>query len=133
MNRDQIIKQLRDMAKHPTVTLPRDCEALKAAADLLAQPEQEPVGFTIQAEIDYAKNNPKEYAGFWANKDDDDEDWIALYTKPPQRKQLTVEKLREHWQVAKVLDMTDAEIDFADYVLIARDVEALYGIKGEQC
>ena len=44
-------------------------------------------------------------------------------------KPLTVEQLREHWQVAKVLDMTDAEIDFADYVLIARDVEALYGIK----
>lgn len=44
---------------------------------------------------------------------------------------LTVEQLREHWQVAKVLDMTDAEIDFADYVLIARDIEALYGIKGE--
>lgn len=37
-------------------------------------------------------------------------------------------KLREHWQVAKVLDMTDAEIDFADYVLITRDVEALHGI-----
>ena len=44
---------------------------------------------------------------------------------------LTVEQLREHWQVAKVLDMTDAEINFADYVLIARDIEALYGIKGE--
>lgn len=41
MNKDQIIKQLRDMAKYPTVTLPRDCEALRAAADLLAQPEQE--------------------------------------------------------------------------------------------
>lgn len=46
-----------------------------------------------------------------------------------QRKPLTLEQLREHWQVARVLDMTDAEIDFADYVLIARDVEALYGIK----
>lgn len=40
MNKDQIIKQLREMAKHPTVTLPRDCEALKSAADLLAQPKQ---------------------------------------------------------------------------------------------
>ena len=43
MTKEQIIKQLLDMAKHPTVTLPRDCEALKIAADLLAQPEQEPV------------------------------------------------------------------------------------------
>ena len=41
MTKDEIIKKLRDMVKYPTVTLPRDCEALKAAADLLAQPEQE--------------------------------------------------------------------------------------------
>jgi hypothetical protein len=54
-----------------------------------------------------------------------------LYASPPQRQPLMLEQLREHWQVAKVLDMTDAEIDFADYVLIARDVEGLHGIKGE--
>ena len=60
-------------------------------------------------------------------------EWMLkrYYTTPPQRKPLTLEQLREHWKVAKVLDMTDAEIDFADYVLIARDVEALHGIKGE--
>ena len=38
MTKDDIIKALRDMAKYPTVTLPRDCDALRAAADLLAQP-----------------------------------------------------------------------------------------------
>ena len=38
MTKDEIIKALRDMAKYPTVTLPRDCDALRAAADLLAQP-----------------------------------------------------------------------------------------------
>jgi hypothetical protein len=48
-----------------------------------------------------------------------------------QREPLTIGQLREHLQVAKVLDMTNAEISFADYVLIARDVEALYGIKGQ--
>ena len=129
MNRDQIIKQLRDMAKHPTVTLPRDCEALKAAADLLAQPEQEPKVWGLpNANGDILDViSPEEHERLEGGYT------VALYTKPPQRKQLTVEKLREHWQVAKVLDMTDAEIDFADYVLIARDVEALYGIKGEQC
>jgi len=37
MNTEEIIKALREMAKYPTVTLPRDSEALKAAADLLAQ------------------------------------------------------------------------------------------------
>jgi hypothetical protein len=45
MTKDEIIKALRDMAKYPTVTLPRDCEALRMAADLLAQPEQEPVAW----------------------------------------------------------------------------------------
>ena len=39
MTKDEIIKALRDMAKYPTVTLPRDCEALRMAADMLAQPE----------------------------------------------------------------------------------------------
>ena len=47
MTKEEIIKKLRDMAKYPTVTLPRDCDALKAAADLLAQPEQEPVQVSV--------------------------------------------------------------------------------------
>ena len=45
MTKDEIIKALRDMAKYPTVTLPRDCEALRMAANLLEQPEQEPVAW----------------------------------------------------------------------------------------
>lgn len=53
----------------------------------------------------------------------------AFYTTPPQRKPLTLEQLSEHWKVAKVFDMTYEEIYIADYVLIARDVEALHGIK----
>jgi hypothetical protein len=70
-----------------------------------AQQEKEPVGFTIQAEIDYAKNNPKEYAGFWANKDDDGEDWIALYTTPPQRKPPQFPTvLRKMWSGSEVQD-----------------------------
>jgi len=59
------------------------------------------------------------------------EDRVPLYTTPPQRKPLTLEQLRKHWKASKVFDMTYAEIDIADYVLIARDVEALHGIKGE--
>jgi len=43
MTKDEIIKTLRDRAKYPAVTLPRDCEALRAAADLLAQPERQPL------------------------------------------------------------------------------------------
>lgn len=45
MTKEEIIKALRDMARYPTVTLPRDSEALKVAADLLAQPEHEPVAW----------------------------------------------------------------------------------------
>jgi len=45
MTKDEIIKALRDMAKYPTVTLPRDCEALRMAADLLEQQKQEPKKF----------------------------------------------------------------------------------------
>jgi hypothetical protein len=52
-----------------------------------------------------------------------------INTTPQQRKPLTNKQLFEHWQVAKVIDMTACEIDIDDYVLIARDVEALHGIK----
>jgi len=54
---------------------------------------------------------------------------MTFYSSPQQRKPLTNKQLFEHWQVAKVSDMTHAEIDIADYVLIARDVEALHNIK----
>ena len=91
-------------------------EVIQQGLNALAQPEQEPVGINGLTESE--TNATASVIGL-------------VNTTPPQRKPLTVEQLREHWQVAKVLDMTDAEIDFADYVLIARDVEALYGIKGE--
>jgi hypothetical protein len=78
MTKDEIIKALRDMAKYPTVTLPRDCEALKAAANLLAQPDaleakDEPVAWMNAHDVGFKKsefgNTPT----------------IPLYTTPPQR------------------------------------------------
>lgn len=57
MTKDEIIKALREMARYPTVTLPRDSEALKSAADLLAQPEQTPVAWRYKP---VRENNP-----FW--------------------------------------------------------------------
>jgi hypothetical protein len=99
--------------------------------------KQEPVAWMIwlegnagmfqikrEAQIEFERRNDK--------YPDEGRKLIPLYTSQSQRQPLTLEQLREHWQVAKVLDMTDAEIDFADYVLITRDVEALYGITGEQ-
>ena len=107
MNKEQIIKQLRDMAKHPTVTLPRDCEALKAAADLLAQPEQEPnvaTSYTSQERVDKTAKQRHEQepvafrtvsritkaVGYWPDRVPDYIDansWeiTPLYTTPPQR------------------------------------------------
>lgn len=63
MNKEEIIKALRDMAKYPTVTLPRDCEALKAAADLLSQPKRTWQGLT-QQDIDIAFDDTQEGGGF---------------------------------------------------------------------
>jgi len=40
MTKDEIIKALRDMAKYPTVTLPKDCDTLRAAADELERMQQ---------------------------------------------------------------------------------------------
>jgi hypothetical protein len=84
MTKDEIIKALRDMAKYPTVTLPRDCDALRAAADLLAQPEQEPVAWAM-----YQRGRLQ---SFWLDKGDaydfeftSEHEWKPLYTTPPQR------------------------------------------------
>lgn len=110
----------------------KDClfQMQEAAKQLAAQPKaekQEPVAFiTNRRQRMNVEIRPNSFV--FQPKSTDWE--IPLYTHPqPKREPLTIEQLREHWQVAKVLDMTDSEIDFADYVLIARDVEALYGIK----
>ena len=93
--------------------------------DCIDAKKQEPVAW-----MDIGDKGEYYSLRFWSEPDNRNE--VPLYTYPqPKQKSLTLEQLREHWQVAKVLDMTDAEIDFADYVLIARDIEALYGIKGE--
>jgi len=87
----------------------------------LKQEEQqgEPVAITITGKL----GNIYSFTGDYSLKKGD-----KVYTTPQQRKPLSIEQIHKHWQVAKVLDMTDAEIDFADYVLITRDVEALHGI-----
>jgi hypothetical protein len=54
MSKDEIIESLRDMARYPTVTLPRDSEALKAAADLLAQSDRTWVHLTNEEHTELA-------------------------------------------------------------------------------
>jgi hypothetical protein len=54
-----------------------------------------------------------------------------LYTSPPTLSlaQRTWEEWFKWWRTSKVADCTEAEIDFADFMLIARAVESEYGIK----
>jgi hypothetical protein len=49
-----------------------------------------------------------------------------LYTAPPQRPWLepTGNEWFEWWRVSKVADATEAEIDFADFLIIAQAVSA---------
>ena len=95
MNKDEIIKALRNMARYPTVTMPRDSEALKVAADLLAQPEQEPVAFPSRRAVERAIESVENPKGMHLN---DGKERVILpggtlrymlalidHTSPPQR------------------------------------------------
>ena len=51
---------------------------------------------------------------------------IPLYTTPPQRTWVgpTGNEWFEWWRISKVADATEAEIDFADFLIIAQAVSA---------
>ena len=51
---------------------------------------------------------------------------FPLYTSPPAQR--TWEEWFKWWRTSKVADSTEAEIDFADFMLIVRAVESEYGI-----
>ena len=105
MTQDEIIKALRDMAKYPTVTLPRDSEALKAAADLLAQPEQEPVATLDDLEQEIYENTRQFVSR-------DVMEWMLkrYYTTPPQRTWvgLTDEEIADCAEKMEASDPTDS-------------------------
>ena len=50
-----------------------------------------------------------------------------FYTSPPAQR--TWEEWFKWWRTSKVANSTEAEIDFADFMLIVRTVESEYGIK----
>ena len=118
MTKEQIIKQLLDMAKHPTVTLPRDCEALKIAADLLAQPEQEPNHVATVAEVHMSR-----YTIEWTNGPLPE--GAKLYDAP-QRKPLTDEHPLMVFAKECVLGAYQ-ETELADAA--QRAIKAAHGIK----
>ena len=119
MTKEEIIKALRDMAKYPTVTLPRDCEALRMAADLLAQPEQEPV--TWRYKIVDVFGRPA-----WTLKTPKSDTQVLesqpLYTTPPQRKPLTDE------EIILIVAECAASHQHTD-IHFARAIERAHGIK----
>lgn len=116
MDKTTIIKTLRDMAKYPTVTLPRDTDALKSAADLLEQAEQaQPVAW-FRYETVY------EYRNQLARCTKDCIGAFPVYTSPPARKPLTNKE---------IIDI-DEEVMKAprNYCIkFARAIEAAHGIK----
>jgi len=125
-----------------------------AALDKLAQPAQEPVCPECKAEVLYecvacSSNNyppkPAQEPVAWMRPSDEGYDsafrdhstvvvctgnpwtgWIPLYTAPPQRPWVepTGNEWFEWWRVSKVSDETEAEIDFADFLIIAQAVVA---------
>jgi hypothetical protein len=124
MTKDEIIKQLRDMAKYPTVTLPRDTDALKSAADLLEQAEQaQPVAW-FRYETVY------EYRNQLARCTKDCIGAFPVYTSPPPRQPLTDEQIER--LEAMCIDPIDSKgWGFLNRKSFARAIEAAHGIKGE--
>ena len=140
MTKEEIIKKLRDMAKYPTVTLPRDCEALKAAADLLAQPEQEPVAAVESVATVVSESGNQEVTMSW---------WhepalpvgTKLYTTPPHRKPLSDEEMfkiaeiawRHGWASCRDAEYVGEEAEDERWGMVGAEVVqdiAAHGIEG---
>jgi hypothetical protein len=93
---------------------------------MVAQPAQEPVAWMYDWLCD-----GKLITGWIAHSDSEIPQLVAsnirpLYTAPPQRPwvDLTGNEWFEWWRVSKVADETEAEIDFADFFIIAQAVIA---------
>jgi len=129
MTKDEIIKTLRDMAKYPTVTLPRDCEALRMAADLLAQPEQEPVEvfLTDEHQMGFKVGVQSFILDYWPDLQSEVEfmktQLLTAFAraKAPQRTWigLTDEEIKSIWLSGK-----DYGDDWLDVQSIAQAIEA---------
>jgi hypothetical protein len=91
-----------------------------AAQDKLAQPEQEPVAYEYFKDWMVKEMPPMTIIGnpeWWAKRIYE----RFIYTAPPQRTWvgLTGNEWFEWWRVSKIADETEAEIDFADFLIIA--------------
>ena len=113
---------------------PHGCigDAITAIKEALAQPEQEqeqeqePVAWMYDWFCD-----DKLITGWIAHSEPEIPKSMALnirplYTTPPQRTWVgpTGNEWFEWWRISKVADATEAEIDFADFLIIAQSVSA---------
>ena len=57
---------------------------------------------------------------------------LVANSTTPQPAKRTWEEWFKWWRTSKVADSTEAEIDFADFMLIVRAVESEYGIKEQK-
>lgn len=92
--------------------------------DGLAQPAQEPKSVTYKEVADTM--NALRKGNFSQQAAAKEVGELKLYTTPPQRPwvDLTGNEWFEWWRVSKVADETEAEIDFADFLIIAQAVSA---------
>lgn len=93
----------------------------KRIEELMAQPEQEPVAwmvYTLDGKSVCVTDNPADFTG--------QHRVLPLYTTPTQRPWVepTESEWFEWWRVSQVADATEAEIDFADFLIIAQAVLA---------
>ena len=94
-----------------------ELEAITAIKEALAQPAQEPLCYaSINKQGDVCSTLKQRDS--WRT--------VPLYTTPPQRTWVepTGNEWFEWWRVSKVADATEAEIDFADFLIIAQAVSA---------
>jgi hypothetical protein len=90
----------------------------------LAQPEQEPKSVTYKEVADTM--NALRKGNFSQKAAAEEVGKLKLYTTPPQRPwvDLTGNEWFEWWRVSPIADSTEAEIDFADFLIIAQAVVA---------
>ena len=89
-------------------------QAITAMEKLLAQPEQEPLA--------WISTGPARMIHWTADKPAYGDDWVPLYTAPPQRKPMTDEDVERIVRKARV---GERGIGYT----IARAIEAAHGIK----
>ena len=90
-------------------------KAITAVKEALAQPKQEPLA--------WISTGPARMIHWTADKPAYGDDWVPLYTTPPQRKPLTDEEMKKIWYAMQNI------MGWYSFQEIARAIEAAHNIK----